>query len=143
MHQSHLQVKVLAAYRLSMAESAEGDLETSLEWLDKGEVWARELDWSRALAWYLWRRGANLLEAGRPAEAEPYLLQAMETVTWDEPRFFAYANAKYRLAQVYQRTGRLDLAHRTAEEARDLVERIGLGALREDVEALLRELEVA
>jgi ethanolamine utilization microcompartment shell protein EutS len=65
----------------------------------------------------------------------------METVTWDEPRFFAYA--KYRLAQVYQRTGRLDLAHRTAEEARDLVERIGLGALREDVEALLRELEVA
>jgi LuxR family glucitol operon transcriptional activator len=136
-----LQVKVLAAYRLSMAESAEGDLETSLEWLDKGEVWARELDWSRALAWYLWRRGANLLEAGRPAEAEPYLLQAMETVTWDEPRFFAYA--KYRLAQVYQRTGRLDLAHRTAEEARDLVERIGLGALREDVEALLRELEVA
>jgi len=33
--------------------------------------------------------------------------------------------------------------HRTAEEARDLVERIGLGALREDVEALLRELEAA
>jgi hypothetical protein len=134
-----LQVKVLAAYRLSMAESAEGDLETSLEWLDKGEVWARELGWSRALAWYLWRRGANLLEAGRPAEAEPYLLQAMETVTWDEPRFFAYA--KYRLAQVYQRTGRLDLARRTAEEAWDLVERIGLGALREGVEALLRELQ--
>jgi hypothetical protein len=134
-----LQVKVLAAYRLSMAESAEGDLETSLEWLDKGEVWARELGWSRALAWYLWRRGANLLEAGRPAEAEPYLLQAMETVTWDEPRFFAYA--KYRLAQVYQRTGRLDLARRTAEEAWDLVERIGLGALREGVETLLRELQ--
>jgi len=38
---------------------------------------------------------------------------------------------------------RLELARRTAEEARDLVERIGLGALREDVEALLRELEAA
>jgi len=95
-----LQVKVLAAYRLSMAESAEGDLEASLRWLDQGEVWARELGWSRSLAWYLWRRGANLVEAGRYAEAEPYLLQAMETVTWDEPRFFAYA--KYRLARVYQ-----------------------------------------
>ncbi len=96
---------------------------------------------SMNISWYLWRRGANLLEAGRYAEAEPYLLQAIEAVTWDEPRFFAYA--KYRLAQVYQKTGRLELARRTAEEARDLVERIGLGALRENIEALLRELETA
>jgi hypothetical protein len=44
---------------------------------------------------------------------------------------------------IWWETGRPDLARRTAEEARDLVERIGLGALREDVEALLRELEVA
>jgi hypothetical protein len=58
------------------------------------------------------------------------------------PVFFA-STRNTRLAQVYQRTGRPDLARRTAEEARDLVERIGLGALREDVEALLRELEVA
>jgi len=120
-----------------MAESAEGNLKASLEWLDKGEEWARELGWSRALAWYLFRRGANLTDAGRYAEVEPYLLQALETLAWDEPRFSAYA--KYRLARVYQKTGRLDLARRTAEEARDLVERIGLGALREDVEALLRE----
>ncbi len=135
---SNLQVKTLAAYRLSMAESAEGNLKVSLEWLDKGEKWARELGWSRALAWYLYRRGANLTDAGRYAEAEPYLLQAMESVTWEEPRLFAYV--KYRLAQVYQKTGRLDLARRTAEEARDLVERIGLGALQEGVEALLKEL---
>ena len=47
------------------------------------------------------------------------------------------------MARVYQKTGRLGLARRTAEEARDLVERIGLGALRGDVEALLRELAVA
>jgi hypothetical protein len=44
---------------------------------------------------------------------------------------------------IWWETGRPDLARRTAEEARDLVERIGLGALREDVEALLRELEEA
>jgi hypothetical protein len=134
-----LRLKVRAVYRLSTAESAEGNLEASLEWLDKGEVWVREQGWTRSLAWYLWRRGANLVEAGRYAEAESYLLQAMGTVTWDEPRFFAYA--KYRLAQVYQKTGRLELARRMAEEALDLVERIGLGALREDVEALLRELQ--
>ena len=116
----------------------EGNLDASLEWLDKGEVWARELGWSRALVWYLYRRGANLVIAGHYAEAEHYLLEAMKTITWDEPRFFAYL--KRYLAWVYQKTGRLDLARRTAEEARDLVERIGLGALREDVEALLREL---
>jgi hypothetical protein len=40
-----------------------------------------------------------------------------------------------------QKTGRPELARRTAEEARDLAERIGLGALREDAEALLRELQ--
>jgi hypothetical protein len=133
----NLQVKALAAYRLSMAESALGNLEASLEWLDKGEAWARELGWFRALTWYLYRRGANLTDAGRYVEAEPYLLQAIESAAWDEPRLFAYV--KYRLAQVYQKTGRLDLARRMAEEARDLVERIGLGALRGDVGALLQE----
>ena len=40
------------------------------------------------------------------------------------------------------KTCRLELARRTAEEVRDLVERIGLGVLREDVEALLRELNL-
>jgi tetratricopeptide (TPR) repeat protein len=135
------EILVLAAYRLSQADSAEGNLEASLEWLDKGEVWAQELGWYRALGWYLFRRGANLVEAGRYAEAELYLLRGMETITWNEPLFFAYA--KYRLAQVYQKMGRLELARRTAEEARNLVERIGLGVLREDVEALLQELEVA
>jgi hypothetical protein len=134
----NLQVKALAAYRLSMAESAQGNLEASLRWINQGEAWARELGWSRALAWYIWRRGANFVEAKRYAEAEPYLLQAIEATTWDEPRLLAYA--KNRLAQVYWKTGRLELARRTAEEARDLIERIGLGALREDVEALLKEL---
>jgi len=135
------QIQASAALRLSMAESDEGNLEASLEWLDKGEGWARELGWSRALAWCLYRRGANLADAGQYAEAESYLLQALEAVTWDEPRFLVFA--KVRMARVYQKTGRLGLARRTAEEARDLVERIGLGALRGDVEALLRELEVA
>lgn len=99
----NLQVKALAAYRLSMAESALGNLEASLEWLDKGEAWARELGWFRALTWYLYRRGANLTDAGRYVEAEPYLLQAIESAAWDEPRLFAYV--KYRLAQVYQKNG--------------------------------------
>ena len=42
---------------------------------------------------------------------------------------------------IWWETGRLELARRMAEEALDLVERIGLGALREDVEGLLRELQ--
>jgi hypothetical protein len=132
-------LQVLAAYRLSGAESLEGNLEASLRWLEQGEIWAKEIGWSRALAWYIWRRGVNLVRAGYYNEAEQYLLQAIEATTWNEPRLLAYA--KNRLAQVYWKTGRLELARRTAEEARDLVERIGLGVLREDVEALLRELQ--
>jgi len=132
-------IQGLAAYWISVAESKEGNLKSSLEWLDKGEIWARELGWSRALTWYLLRRGANLMEAGRYAEAERYLLRAMETITWDEPRFFA--QAKYYLAHTYRKTSRPELARRTAEEVRDLAERIGMGALRKDAEALLRELQ--
>jgi tetratricopeptide (TPR) repeat protein len=79
------------------------------------------------------------MEAGRYAEAERYLLRAMETITWDEPRFFA--QAKYYLAHTYRKTSRPELARRTAEEVRDLAERIGMGALRKDAEALLRELQ--
>jgi hypothetical protein len=132
------QIQALAAYRLSIAESLEGNLEASLEWLDRGEVHAKELGWYRALIWFLYRRGANLARTGHYAEAESYLLQAMRDATWDEPRLLAHI--KRYLAWVYQQTGRLELARRTAEEARDLIERIGLGALREDVEALLKEL---
>jgi hypothetical protein len=132
------QLQALAAYRLSGAESLEGNLEASIRWLDQGEIWAKEIGWSRALAWYIWRRGVHLVRAGYYNEAEQYLVQAIEATTWDEPRLLAYA--KNRLAQVYWKTGRLELARRTAEEARDLIERIGLGALREDVEALLKEL---
>jgi hypothetical protein len=62
--------------------------------------------------------------------------------TWDEPRFCSQSGMPPGPGATRE-TGRPDLARPTAEEARDLVERIGLGALREDVEALLRELEVA
>lgn len=133
-----LQLKVYAAYRLSMAKSARGNLEASLEWLDRSEVWAMELGWERALAWYSYRRGANLLEAGRPAEAERWLLKGIETMTWGEPRLIAYA--KDRLAQAYQALGRWEEARRTAREALDLIDRIGLYVLREDIEKVLREL---
>jgi tetratricopeptide (TPR) repeat protein len=134
----NLQVNVLAAYRLSMAESARGNLEASLEWLDQGEVWARELGWERALAWYDYRRGMNLIQNGRPAEAEPWLLKAMETMTWDEPRLIAYAKAC--LAQAYQALNRWEEARRAAVEALDLIDRIGLHTLRGSVERVLQEL---
>jgi tetratricopeptide (TPR) repeat protein len=58
------------------------------------------------------------MEAGRYAEAERYLLRAMEAITWDEPRFFA--QVKYYLTHIYQKTGRPELARRTVEEVRDL-----------------------
>ncbi|RME32808.1 MAG: hypothetical protein D6793_10535, partial [Thermoflexia bacterium] len=133
-----LQVKILAAYRLSMAESACRNLDAALEWLNRGEKWARELGWKRALAWYAYRRGANLIQNGRPAEAEPWLLKAVEMMTWDEPRLVAYV--KTRLARAYLALGRWEEARRTAREALDLIDRIGLHVLREDVEKVLREL---
>lgn len=137
---SDLRIKILAAYRLSIAESARGHLEASLEWLDRSEDWARELGWKRALAWYAYRRGSNLIQNGRPAEAESWLLKAMERMTWDEPRLVAYV--KTWLAQAYLALGRWEEARRTAREALDLIDRIGLHVLREDVEKVLRERPV-
>ncbi len=132
-----LQLKVLAAYRLSLAESARGDLDAALEWLDRGEEWARELGWARALAWYAYRRGVNLIQNGRPMEAEPWLLRAIERMTWDEPRLVAYAKAW--LAEAYRMLGRWGEARRSAAEAAELIDRIGLHVLRERVERILQE----
>lgn len=131
-----LEIKVLAAYRLSTMESALGNLEGALEWLDRGEVWARELGWDRALAWFAYRRGKNLIENGRPAEAEPWLWQAMGMM--EEPGLIAYS--KTELARAYLALGRREEARRIAREALDLIERMGLHSLREDVEKVLREL---
>nr|BAL53488.1 hypothetical conserved protein [uncultured Chloroflexota bacterium] len=133
-----LQLKATAAYRLSMAESARGNLEASLEWLYQGEVWAKELGWKRALAWFPYRRGANLIQSGQPAEGERYLLQAIEMMTWDEPRLVAYA--KTWLARAHLALGRLEEARRVNQEAIELVDRMGLHVLREDVESVLRQL---
>lgn len=133
----NLQIKVLAAYRLSMAESAQKNLKASLDWLDQAEIWSRELGWQRALAWHAYRRGANMIENGKASDAEPWLLKAMETMTWEEPRLIAYS--KSRLAQVYQSLGRQEEAYRTAKEALDLVERVGLYVLRDDLERVLQE----
>lgn len=130
-----LQIKAIAAYRLSMAESARGNLEASQKWLDQGETWAKELGWERAMAWFAYRRGANLVEASKYAEAELWLLKAIEMMTWEEPRLIAYAKA--RLAQVYLGLGRREEARRMAQEALNLIDRMGLYILREEVERML------
>ncbi|MFN3743061.1 MAG: hypothetical protein ACK4VW_10420, partial [Anaerolineales bacterium] len=57
---------------------------------------------------------------------------------WEEPRLVAYT--KWRLAQVYQALGRYEDARRMAGEALDLIDRIGLYVLREEVEKVLRAL---
>src|SRR5436305_5238698 len=91
----------------------------ALEWLDKGERWARELDWERQLAWNMHLRGTTLIQKGDISAAEPFLVQSLDMAdSWNERRLIA--RNKYRLAQVYLNTGRLQLAFHTAEEARDL-----------------------
>ncbi len=134
-----LELKALAAYRLSEFESIRHHFDKALEWLDKGESWARELDWERQLAWNMYLRGATLIQKGDISAAEPFLVQSLDmAVSWNERRLIA--RNKYRLAQVYLNTGRLQLAFHAAKEARDLYERLGMVVKLNEVEEFLHKL---
>ena len=71
------------------------------------------------------RRGRNLIDQGKYAEAEPFFIYSAElNRQLGQRRYLAYTLR--RLAQVYAETGRLQAARQAAEEALDLFERLGM-----------------
>ena len=140
MRLNDLHIMAVSAYRLSNFAAWEGESGEALLWLEKFLKWAQKMPWTRALAWYGYRRGDILIAQKKFAEAEPLLLEAMEkAASWGERRLVAFC--KRGLALVYEGTGRLALARQTAEEARDLFDRLGLKIReRQEVEELLARL---
>jgi len=137
---NYLKLKALAAYRLSEFESKKHHFNEALQWLDKSEKWSRELGWTRGLAWIMYRRGITLIQQEDYSSAETFLEQSLSmAITWNERHLIAYD--KFRLARVYASTMRQELALRTAEEARDIFERLGMVARLAEVKKLLEILD--
>ena len=128
--------KAFFAEDLSAIEAARGNFDKAQEWTDKGERWSREPGALRRLRAVLYRRAANLIKQGRYEQAEPLLLEALR---WSSSWGGAYYVAldKFRLAEVYANTGRIQLARRYAQEARDLFERLGMADRQTEAERLL------
>ena len=134
-----LELKAMAAYRISEFESRKQHFDKALEWLDQGEKWCREIGWTRGLAWNMYLRGHTLIQQGNTTSAEPFLMKSLRMATsWGDRRLIS--RNKHRLAQVYVDTGRLQLARQMAEDTRDLCERLGMAVRLAEVEELLRTL---
>lgn len=134
-----LELKAMAAYRISEFESRKQHFDKALEWLDQGEKWCREIGWTRGLAWNMYLRGHTLIQQGNTTSAEPFLMKSLRMATsWGDRRLIS--RNKHRLAQVYVDTDRLQLARQMAEDTRDLCERLGMAVRLAEVEELLRTL---
>jgi tetratricopeptide (TPR) repeat protein len=130
---------VLAAYRFEAIARNRGDMRQAFHWIDCAERWARSLKSPRRIAGVSYRRAANLVRIGQFVEAEPYLLEALEiNSSMGERRFIAYD--KLRLAEVYCATGRLLAARQSAQEARDIFDRLGIAEAVEETDAVIHRL---
>jgi len=135
-----LELRILAAYRLSVFESKRGQFDKALEWLDRREQWCRELNWSRALAWTLYRRGTTLIELGNTTIAEAPLIQSLDMATsWNDRHLIA--RNQLSLARIYADTGRLQHALQAAEDSCNLFERLGMTAKLAEANAILQKLQ--
>lgn len=128
----HLELKVWAICRIF-------EFDERLDMLEQAEDWARQLGWTRALAWIKYQRGETLIERGEIEEAESFLERSLRMAeSWNERRLIACN--KYGLARVYAATGRLALARQFAEDACDIYARVGMRLEMEEVEQFLRDV---
>lgn len=133
------ELKTWAAQHLCEFESKKQRFDNALAWLDRADMWCKELNWLRGLIWNSYFRGATLIEQGNITAAEPFLIESLNMATfWNERRLIALN--KLSLAQIYLKTHQLQLAHQMAEEARDLFDRLGMTRKLVEVEELLRKL---
>ncbi len=131
--------KVQTAEGLAAIEASKGNFDKAQEWTDRGEIWAQEARGSRRYPAILYRKAVNMMRQGRYQEAETPLLEALDLNNrWKGTQYIALD--KYRLAEVYANTGRMPLARRYAQEARELYERLGMAERQAAAERLLEDL---
>lgn len=136
---SDVEIKLTAAHLLADIERQSGHLDVAMDWMTRAEPWAAESRSPQKTAGIWDRKATLLLQAGKVQEAEKLLLASLEiNAAFRTRRFTAFV--KYYLAQVYAATGRIELARRTAEEALDLYDRIGMSVWQNRVRYLLTTL---
>lgn len=137
---ANAEIKLTAAHLLADIEGRDGHLDLAMDWMIRAEPWAINSRVPQKIAG-IWDGQATILfRRGNMQEAERLFLASQEiNAAFRTRRFLAYV--KYYLAQVYAATGRLELARRTAEEACDLYDRIGMKVWQTKVEALLETLK--
>ncbi|MDQ2809119.1 MAG: effector-associated domain EAD1-containing protein [Chloroflexota bacterium] len=132
----------LASYEMSRNAAKNQRLEEALSWLDEDEKHSREIGWNRGLAWNRYRRGDYQVQLSNVNLAELFFAESLQMASsWEERRLIALN--KYRLAQIYASTNRLDRARETAEEGRDICERMGMFVEQKDLEELLQTLHTS
>ncbi len=124
-------LQTLALEQLADLETEKGNVDKAAEWLCQGESIARNSNLPRRVCVFLYRRARNSITKGDYLAAEFLLEQALKSLTgWKETHMIGHV--KYRLAIVYEKTDRMQLARQTAQEAWDIYERLGiLGRLNE------------
>jgi LuxR family glucitol operon transcriptional activator len=135
----NLHLRYLAAYRFSEIEEEKGNFDKAVEWLNICENCCKEFGGSRLLGTtVLGNRGSIYLKQGVYEKAEEILAQSLDFCTkWGLRRHMAHN--KERLARLYARTNRINLARKIGEEACDLYERIGLAFSKTRMENFLRD----
>ena len=114
---------LLGGRRHAEIESSRRNLDEALEWLDKVEPFLQQARLYRSRLSLLYRRARVLMLKGDYSAAEPLLERTVRLEVEQGGRLFLAAD-KFRLAEVYAATGRVQAARQLAIEARSNVEGI-------------------
>lgn len=118
-------IKTRACECLCMLEAERNNFAQAQQWLQRAECLARRINASRVISTMQYRHGVILMQQGKYSDAEPYLLQSLESNrVYGDRRYIAF-NIE-GLANVCFHTDRFRMAYQLAEEAQDLFDRLGM-----------------
>jgi tetratricopeptide (TPR) repeat protein len=125
-----VELKHLAAYRLSRTYYRQNKFDDALALLDRSEQWCKELGWSQRLVWIMYGRADIFIQQGKKDSAEELLRDILNMSTiQSEWGLIAYNTDAF--ARLFY-----------SEEARVWSERLGwtkaLGQMREAIERLYK-----
>ena len=132
-------ITVLGALYLSYYARKSGNLNESLHWIDRVELLAQKAVSPRRQNSMKYRRARVMMLDGRYDEAEHLFQEVLANDSRLGGRRYI-AIDKFRLAQIYAATGRAQAARQSAEEARHLLEGLGMTGILARVERFLAAL---